>query len=159
MDTEINSKLLEKKFYKLVTNICNKYFKKNKKKLDALVEKYINQHIPYQQPNSHFINDKENTYIYILIDCNNNNLCKVGIHTGSKKKLINKYITAIPNIEIKLFKMINNPKIMEDEIKSCFEDYRVKNANGKLSEWYNINYKIIERYIQENSSIEELDEE
>jgi hypothetical protein len=63
------------------------------------------------------------------------NIYKVGKHSGNKEKLIKRYITALPNIEIIYFQECPLYDIVETNIKVELEQYRIKNCNGGLSEW------------------------
>ena len=84
-------------------------------------------------------------WLYIITSPSNrrDNKYKVGIHTGSQKKLYDRYRTAIPELEFVLFMPHTNPKIVEKEIKSRLTQFRDVNLNNNKSEWFTIDINIL----------------
>lgn len=74
---------------------------------------------------------------------------KVGIHTGDSKKLISRYRTAIPGIEIKMFILLatGKAKEVEDKIKIKFATGRIINSGGNDSEFYQVPLKALYGFI------------
>lgn len=101
---------------------------------------------------------KEQKGIYIITDGNNFNKCKVGFHTGNIPKLIKRYITSLPNMNIIFYIQTKNNEL-ENDIKSKFESNRILNINNNISEWYNIDYNKIIKFILENNKFEKINVE
>lgn len=76
-------------------------------------------------------------HIYLLRDGSNptSNRYKIGHHTGELKKLIDRYITPLPNIHPELFIEAKNAIEMEEDLKKILYNYRETNYNGNISEW------------------------
>lgn len=93
--------------------------------------------------------------IYIITDGTNNTKCKVGFHSGNLSSLEKRYITAIPNMYVRFFIQTKNNEL-ENDIKSKFESNRILNINNNMSEWYNIDYNKIIKFILENNKFEKI---
>lgn len=80
---------------------------------------------------------EEKQYLYILTDPSNfaNNTYKVGIHTGTLKKLTSRYQTYLPKFKLILFWRFPNSRELEKKILSTFSGQRIKNPNDNQSEW------------------------
>nr|QBK84697.1 MAG: T5orf172 domain protein [Pithovirus LCDPAC01] len=80
------------------------------------------------------------THVYIITSAakRKDGLYKVGIHTGDLPKLIKRYTTPLPDLEIILFYPILHARNVEGEILRTLHDKRRKTMNGRLSEWVNI---------------------
>ena len=76
--------------------------------------------------------------IYVLSDSANPGRFKVGSHTGKLEKLKSRYITAIPTLIIHYF--IETPDAIkaENKFKQMHIKERIKNTNGNLCEWVNM---------------------
>lgn len=94
-------------------------------------------------------------HIYVITDPERKlaDKYKIGYHTGSKKKLDKRYITSMPNMEVMLFLEVSDAKILESKLLKVFQEYRVKNKNGKYSEWIKLEYEIIEGTILREISL------
>jgi hypothetical protein len=78
------------------------------------------------------------TSIYIL---SNNNVFKIGKHTGNYDKLISRYTTSNINFNVILLKKYtqqNIAQVIENKIKTQYYDNRCLNINDNKSEWYNL---------------------
>ena len=64
------------------------------------------------------------------------NRYKVGIHNNTRKALIARYITDLPEVIIHAFIKTNVANQVEHILKHLHTDKRVMNVNGRLSEWY-----------------------
>lgn len=74
---------------------------------------------------------------------------KIGIHKGSVSEFINRYITAIPNLEILYFHYVGSiAKSIEDKVKAHFYNERVINYNGSRSEWIKVDYVVLYDYVK-----------
>jgi hypothetical protein len=74
---------------------------------------------------------------------------KVGIHTGDIKKLVSRYRTAIPGIDVKLFVSVMDGKAreIEDKVKANFSSNRITGSGGNESEFYQISLKALYTFI------------
>lgn len=87
---------------------------------------------------------------------------KIGIHTGDKAKLTNRYITSLPQMLILEFYVFDDQKLVrciENEIKELYINNRVKNSNNNLSEWFvlsDIELNNIKNIIETNNPINNL---
>ncbi|QGR54394.1 hypothetical protein [Moumouvirus maliensis] len=72
------------------------------------------------------------------------NLFKVGKHTGTPNDLINRYQTAIPNVNIYFFQHLENADEIENEIKNRLYEFRTftQRSMKKISEGCDSNSKI-----------------
>lgn len=88
------------------------------------------------------------TTLYVLT--NGENIpCKIGIHTGPESKLKSRYITALPNLKILMFKVTPLAAKIETWFKNTYKDKRVVNSNGNPSEWFNLDFDFIKGKIEE----------
>lgn len=78
--------------------------------------------------------------IYIVSDPDRikKNEYKIGKHKGSRDDLIQRYITAIPMLNILLFVRVNNFSLIESKIFEKLDEFRLVNINGNKSEWVNL---------------------
>ena len=78
------------------------------------------------------------TSIYVISDPPNANLCryKVGAWFNDKEKLINRYITSHPELQICYY--VDTPKAYDVEsiFKKLNRDKRIRNIRGRRSEWF-----------------------
>jgi hypothetical protein len=85
-------------------------------------------------------------YIYIISD--NTTRYKVGCHIGTKDELIDEYINTIPQLVIHLFLEVENPRRLEDDIKTTYGDYRIEDIMDEPIDWYSgITLEELELYI------------
>lgn len=66
---------------------------------------------------------------------------KIGIHSGGKRKLIKRYITALPSVRIhRLFNYSSRLTALrvEKHIKTKYYNNRIINSNGNASEWFDL---------------------
>jgi hypothetical protein len=93
----------------------------------------------------------EVTSLYILSDPIHEKVgqFKVGVHSGNTSKLLKRYRTAIPEVNIKLFVSMapGKAKEIEDKIKIKFSPNRVVGSGGNKSEYYQISLKILYEFI------------
>lgn len=85
--------------------------------------------------------------IYVIHKGDNSMLYKIGSHTGNIKCLISRYITAIPLLKIYQYHLFNNRNDMlrvEHFLKNKYLNERLSNINGNLSEWYNLDEKLLD---------------
>jgi hypothetical protein len=106
-----------------------------------------------------FSNKLNMSHLYVFKSFNNNDeddLFKMGHHTGSIKKLRSRYLTAHPNMDVRLFYKTENAIAIENIIKNRYKKERVLNDNGNLSEWYILSSeKIISDIFKEEFKINE----
>jgi hypothetical protein len=74
-------------------------------------------------------------YIYTTPDHQVNNKYKIGVHTGSQKKLIRRIKTYLPEAFIILFLKTDKCTSIEDHLKKMFLEYRIDNQDDRKSEW------------------------
>lgn len=83
-----------------------------------------------------------NCSLYILStpEYEKSGIFKVGIHSGTVTRLISRYITSLPNLDVKLFVLLSDEKSkrIEKEVKAHFLPKRVSNINGNNSEWFQV---------------------
>ncbi len=77
------------------------------------------------------------------------NKYKFGRHTGTKNKLVSRYITYLTNPTIYYFEQVSNPKKIEAIIKRKLKSYRITNKNGNMSEWVRLDLEKLIRKINE----------
>ena len=85
-----------------------------------------------------------------IIQQNTNGIYKIGVHTGSKKALISRYITAIPNVCICEFFIYMSKKValvVETSIKQKYHNMRISNVNDNLSEWFTLDKRTLNEII------------
>lgn len=61
---------------------------------------------------------------------------KLGYHTGSREKLVSRYVTALNEVEVVLF--MEGTLEEEQAIHDRLAAYRVNNVRGNASEWYTL---------------------
>lgn len=61
---------------------------------------------------------------------------KLGYHSGSRDKLISRYVTALTEVEVVLF--IDGTLEEEQKIHDQLSAYRINNVRGNASEWYDL---------------------
>lgn len=81
--------------------------------------------------------------IYVITDVHRkeNDIYKVGIHSGNTTALKSRYITSIPDLIIENIVNIDSKEIaktLESDFKETYKHLRVINSNGNLSEWFNM---------------------
>ena len=84
--------------------------------------------------------------LYIIHKGDISDLYKIGSHTGNVKRLISRYITAIPLLKLYVYHHFCNRKdllIAESFMKSKYINTRQRNINGNLSEWYELDEKLL----------------
>ena len=84
--------------------------------------------------------------LYVIHRGDTSTLYKIGAHTGNVKCLIRRYITAIPSLRLCIYHPFNNRKdllITESFMKSKYIEIRQRNINGNLSEWYELDEKLL----------------
>jgi len=74
-------------------------------------------------------------YLYVLSNGWTSKYYKIGIHGGTLSELITRYITPIPRMIIHLLVQVPCTFDLETYCKDYFENIRVKNVRGNLSEW------------------------
>jgi len=77
------------------------------------------------------------TSLYVVGILQEKERYKVGIHTGSRKKLLSRYTTYYPdNFEIHYFTDYPRSKIVEQQFLNRYDTHRVvKSTTGRKSEW------------------------
>ena len=98
-------------------------------------------------------------HLYVIRDSNSvDNILKLfGIHKGDKKKLVKRYTTILPNMELLLFVPLQQAQTCEKLILTLLTEYRVHNVNGNKSEWLQIPFGNLKRIIHDTIlSIEKL---
>ena len=98
-------------------------------------------------------------HIYVIRGTNTKKkYFKVGLHTGSERKLYNRYKTYMIDTDILRFIKCNNSKKHETEILIILSKYRIKrngySGNGRLSEWVKIEKKKLLKIIDSYFNIE-----
>jgi len=86
--------------------------------------------------------------LYVLSNPSVKGLCKIGVHTGSLKRLLGRYSTYIPNVKVQL--LINNvdARVLENKFKKSHETHRVPiEHTGRMSEWFMMELATITSYI------------
>ena len=86
----------------------------------------------------------------------NINEFKVGKFSGSMKKLISRYNTSLITPIIFYYRKVNNYTLIEKQILSDLDDFRIINTNGNKSEWIRLDKNTIINIIDKN--INEFDE-
>ena len=87
------------------------------------------------------------SHIYVLGDPNNTERYKVGVHSGSLKKLANRYRTYIPDVDICEFIQTPYALTVEKELKRSSLERVAFIDTGNDSEWYRSDYPTIHRAI------------
>lgn len=92
------------------------------------------------------------TAIYIVSDPYNESIgrYKVGSHTGSRDKLLSRYVTYLPDAKIFYFREVIDALGIENIIKQICISKRVININGSISEWYNMELSHLIKVIDDN---------
>lgn len=93
-------------------------------------------------------------YIYILSKESNPGEYKIGYHSGTKEKLINRYITSIHDLIIHHFIQVEDHKAEEKRLHSKLSEYRIKNSNGNPCEWFRCPLSVIEQHLKHLSVLE-----
>lgn len=78
-------------------------------------------------------------YILSIPSLFKQDIYKIGMHTGSREKLCNRYITSLPDLVIFYFHQCDQARWVEQEILQEYEDKRIINSRGHLSEWIQCN--------------------
>lgn len=86
--------------------------------------------------------------IYVLSKGSKSDEYKIGKHSGTKEKLVSRYITAIPDLIIHHFIQVEDHKVEEKRLHSKLSKYRTKNANGNLCEWFQCPLSVIEQHLK-----------
>lgn len=88
--------------------------------------------------------------IYVLSDPDSvvSSKYKVGITTRNSKYLLRDYRRSRPEVKLYLFETCCNSREIETKILEEFNQYRVPHASGKLSEWIQIDLKVLINYIE-----------
>lgn len=86
----------------------------------------------------------------------NINEFKVGKFSGSMKKLISRYNTTLITPIIFYYREVNNYTLIEKQILSDLDEFRIINANGNKTEWIRLDKDTIINII--NKNINEFDE-
>jgi hypothetical protein len=74
---------------------------------------------------------------------------KIGMHTGSQQKLLQRYGTALINPMIIYFRKVDNPREIEKRILETLDSRRIVNENGHKTEWVNATDFLIINVIQD----------
>lgn len=61
---------------------------------------------------------------------------KIGMHSGTIDDLVQRYITAIPDVIIHYLRPCNDVRKVEKKLHSQLKRYRMKNINERDSEWF-----------------------
>jgi len=86
--------------------------------------------------------------IYILTFPSRVGRYKVGKHTGTQKKLHNRYKTYDPQVKILYFQPHPDPQLIENAIREKYKAFCEKHQNGKYSEWYTCKYEQLEKDVE-----------
>lgn len=78
---------------------------------------------------------------------------KIGKYSGTKEELIQRYITAIPDLVIHHFLPHFDKDKTEKWIHSQLREYRMKNINGRYSEWFTCTMEVIEKVLEDSNNI------
>ena len=89
----------------------------------------------------------ENIYILSTNKRSLRNIYKVGRHTGEKIRLINRYKTPLINPIVYLFQRVTTSKTAEKEIKEELNHFRIKNKNGRKTEWIIMEFSLLKQRI------------
>lgn len=83
--------------------------------------------------------EEPNEAIYIITspDLRIRNEFKIGRHTGQEKKLLRRYRTYIPDVEIMFFKKVTEARVLERQLLQVLDKFR-KKVNNKKSEWLHL---------------------
>ncbi len=97
-------------------------------------------------------------YVYVISNAmqKSRNQYKIGKHTGSMTKLVQRYKTPLINPVVYACFWCNDPDTLERRVLKCLDDKRVKDDNGKKTEWVESSLSKITRCIQDE--IEKVDE-
>lgn len=88
------------------------------------------------------------TILYVLSNPAVQGRYKVGIHSGSIKKLFGRYSTYIPNVKIHLVIKQIDARAIESKFKHHYSELRVPLENsGRLSEWFDMDLFRISTYL------------
>ena len=89
----------------------------------------------------------ESIYVLSTRDKSLENKYKIGKHTGSPKKLILRYITALIDHIILMFEPTFNYDYIEKKIKDDLYELRIDNINGNKSEWVKMDFTILKQLV------------
>ena len=91
------------------------------------------------------------TAIYVIstLDEFKKNTFKIGKHRGSQQKLLSRYKTYLVNPIIFYYHPVINYSIIENKIKKKLKNYRIKDNNGKVTEWFTLELSHIILFINE----------
>lgn len=138
-----------------------KYEKRELNRIKNTERMYLSRKKKCDKDNSCF---RQNKAIYVLErGLNSSKIYKIGSHTGSKEKLIKRYITSCPDLNILFFREINRAREIERDFKRKYLKYRIPNINGNNSEWFLMKLddivSIISKMIDEKELEKELENE
>lgn len=77
------------------------------------------------------------------------NVFKIGMHTGDIYGLLSRYVTYFPNPIIYYFQYLDNACYVESKLKRKFYNERIDNLFGNKSEWVNVKYNRLYKYIKQ----------
>jgi hypothetical protein len=73
--------------------------------------------------------------VYILTSASISDRCKVGMYSNTLNDLKNRYVTAIPDVQIHYFIKTRHADSVERAFKETWKQFRIINVNNRLSEW------------------------
>lgn len=89
-----------------------------------------------------------NNKVVYVISCESiRNRYKIGHHSGSKDSLIGRYITSIPDLRVDRFIERSNAPQEEKRLHLLLSKYRMRNINGRKSEWFECTLSEIDKYL------------
>ena len=77
----------------------------------------------------------EAIYVISTLSKSKKNKYKAGRHTGTPKKLLSRYQTSLINPILFYFKPVDDGTKIENILKAKLKNYRIKNNDGKYTEW------------------------
>ena len=101
----------------------------------------------------------ESVYIVSTLKIAKDDEYKLGMHSGTQKKLLSRYGTPLIDPIIYFFRPVNDFKKIEALALKKFNKYRIINDSGKKTEWIKLNLNTLTigltKIISENDDIEE----
>src|SRR5579864_4647954 len=86
---------------------------------------------------------KDKEYVYVLLNTDIPGTYKIGYHSGDSKSLIQRYITSIPHVQLRLLQESLRARDLEKDLLKALQKYRAINANGRYSEWLTCDFELI----------------
>ena len=98
----------------------------------------------------------KNVYVISTLEDTKENIYKIGVHTGSQKLLLSRYRTYLINPEIYYYRLTTNSEKIDSKIKKELKEYRLKDEDGRYTEWFQLQLnkirKCIDGIIEENDN-------